>query len=150
MTVTEFQRGIAARLNADETLRKGGCKAFAEDAQDLYFEVATQLEAQGGGVAIVVATPEGERLGDDEDDAVLFELPAVEVVCTEKPGVSRTKPENFTALRAALRAALLLDSDELQFQRYRQEADEKAGTLSAIATFASSVPLALDDTNPQP
>lgn len=149
MTVTEFQRQIAARLNADETLLQGGCRALAEDAQDLYFEVARQLDEQCG-VAIVVATPEGDRIGDDEDGAVLFELPAVEVVCTEKPGVNRTKPENLTALRAALWAALLLDSDELQFQRYRQEADAQAGTLSAIATFASSVPLALSDTNPQP
>ncbi len=149
MTVTEFQHDIAARLNANETLLQGGCRAFAEDAQDLYFEIARQLDEQCG-VAIVVATPEGERLGDDEDGAVLFELPAVEIVCTEKPGVNRTRPENLTALRAALRAALLLDSDELQFQRYRQEADAKAGTLSAIATFASSVPLALSDTNPQP
>ncbi len=149
MTVTEFQREIAARLNADETLLQGGCHAFAEDAQDLYFEIARQLDEQCG-VAIVVATPEGERLGDDENGAVLFELPAVEVVCTEKPGVNRTRPENLTALRAALRAALLLDSDELQFQRYRQEADAQTGTLSAIATFASSVPLALSDTNPQP
>ena len=146
MTVTEFQREIADRLNADETLRKGGCNAFAEDAQDLYFEVARQLD-EACGVAIVVSTPEGERLGDDEDGSVLFELPALEIVCTEKPGVNRTQPENFTALRAALRAALLLDSDELQFQRYRQEADAQAGTLSAIATFASSVPLALENTN---
>lgn len=144
MTVTEFQRQIADRLNTDETLRKGGCNAFAEDAQDLYFEVARQLD-EACGVAIVVSTPEGERLGDDEDGSVLFELPALEIVCTEKPGVNRTQPENFTALRAALRAALLLDSDELQFQRYRQEADAQAGTLSAIATFASSVPLALEN-----
>ncbi len=34
MTLKEIQVKIASALNADETLRQGGCMAFAEDAME--------------------------------------------------------------------------------------------------------------------
>ena len=140
-SLLEYQIAIAAALNADETLRQGGCTALAEDSKDLLFEVARCVDEQGE-VAIVVTTPEAERLGDD-DGAIAVEIPALEIVCVEKPGVNRTRDNAATALQAAQRVARVLDSPELHFLRIRQESDDRAGTLSAIASFQTSATLDL-------
>ena len=55
MTIREIQKQIADALNGVEALVQGGCRAFAEDAQDVLFEVRQTLEA--GNVCAVVATP---------------------------------------------------------------------------------------------
>lgn len=141
MTLYEYQQSIADSLNADETLLQGGCEALAEDSLELLFRVARCVNEQGG-VALVVTTPEAERLGDDEG-AIAVEIPALEIVCVEKPGVNRTREGAMTALQAAQRAAVVLDSPELHFLRIRQESDESAGTLSAIVTFQTSATLDL-------
>lgn len=141
-SLLEYQLAIAAALNADETLRQGGCTALAEDSKDLLFEVARCVDEQGE-VAIVVTTPEAERLGDDEDGGIAVEIPALEIVCVEKPGVNRTRDNAATALQAAQRVARVLDSPELHFLRIRQESDDRAGTLSAIASFQTSATLDL-------
>lgn len=62
MTLKEIQVKIASALNADETLRQGGCMAFAEDMHDVLADVAAHLQ-QAGGVALVVLTPSAERNG---------------------------------------------------------------------------------------
>lgn len=142
MTLFEYQQSIADSLNADETLLQGGCEALAEDSLELLFRVACCVNEQGG-VALVVTTPEAERLGDDEAGAIAVEIPALEIVCVEKPGVNRTRDNAMTALQAAQRAAIVLDSPELHFLRIRQESDENAGTLSAIVTFQTSATLDL-------
>ena len=45
MTISEIQKKIADALNGVEALVQGGCKAFAEDAQDVFFEVKQALVA---------------------------------------------------------------------------------------------------------
>ncbi len=47
MTLKELQLKIAERLNADEALLRGGCRAFAEDTHDVVQEVATHLREAG-------------------------------------------------------------------------------------------------------
>lgn len=142
MNILAYQQSIAERLNADETLLQGGCRAFAEDSLDLYFEAARHVETEGG-VALVVSTPAGELLEEDENGALSFELSSLEIVATEKPGVNRTREGAMTALAAALRAGRLLHGPTFQFLRFRQEAQEEAGVLSAVATFATTATLTL-------
>ena len=62
MTLKQLQEQIAGLLNADELLRQGGCRAFAEDTHDVLADVGTHLQ-QAGGVALVVLTPSAERNG---------------------------------------------------------------------------------------
>lgn len=65
MTIKDLQEQLAHRLNSVEELIQGGCKAFAEDNRTVYDEAAEYVN--GGGVAIVVVTPELARAGDRND-----------------------------------------------------------------------------------
>ncbi len=44
MTLLELQTRIAEHLNADETLKKGDCKAFAEDSMTVENDVAVHMQ----------------------------------------------------------------------------------------------------------
>ena len=64
MTIKDIQEQLAHRLNSVEELIQGGCKAFAEDNRDVYDKAAEFVN--GGGVAIVVVTPELARAADGD------------------------------------------------------------------------------------
>ena len=136
MTLKELQLEIAERLNADETLLRGGCRAFAEDAHDVVQEVATHLQ-QAGGVALVVLTPSAERNGFSKK-GLPARLDGVAVSAVEFPALNRLDPSRMTALQAAQRAAHLLDGRTLEWRSLRQDAGG-AGTLTARAEFGISV-----------
>jgi hypothetical protein len=132
MTIKEFQELVAATLNADAWLRQRDCMAFAENALDAESAVATHM--QGGGIAIIVLTPEAENLtGDAAPKRVRFR--PLSIRADEKPGVNRLQAEHCTALDAAWRAVFLLERPQCLFLRIRQSADDHAGVLSAEAQF---------------
>lgn len=94
MTLLELQTNIADFINGDETLAKGGCKAFAEDSMTVETDVATHLQ-EISGVAIVVVTPEMQSLGGGFCETTL------EVDCIEIPAVNRERAGHMTGLAAA-------------------------------------------------
>lgn len=136
MTLKELQLEIAERLNADEALLRGGCRAFAEDAHDVVQEVATHLH-EAGGVALVVLTPSAEREGF-HPDGLPARIDGLAVAAVEIPAVNRLDPARLTALQAAQRVAGLLDGSDLEWRSLRQEAGDD-GALTVRAEFGASV-----------
>ena len=136
MTLGELQLQIAAILNADETLRQGGCRAFAEDSHDVVLAVEKHLQ-QDGGVALVVLTPSAERNGCSPR-GLPARLDGVAVSAVEIPALNRLDPTRMTALQAAQRAARLLDGRTLEWRSLRQDAGDD-GTVTARAEFGISV-----------
>ena len=136
MTLKELQLKIAESLNADETLLRGGCRAFAEDTHNVVQEVATHLQ-QAGGVALVVLTPSAERNGFSKK-GLPARLDGVAVSAVEVPALNRLDPSRMTALQAAQRVAHLLDGRTLEWRSLRQDAGDD-GTLTVRAEFGISV-----------
>ena len=52
MTIREIQKKIADALNGVEALIQGGCKALAEDAKDVFFEVKQALDTFDGNTIV--------------------------------------------------------------------------------------------------
>ena len=98
MTIREIQEETANALNGVEELVNGGCKAIAEDAQDVLFETRQALEA--GNVCIVVATPKAVRSGGGTADGIPAKM-LVSVQCSEIPDLNRAVAGHLTALDAA-------------------------------------------------
>ena len=132
MTIREIQKKIADALNGVEELVQGGCKAFAEDAKDVFFEVKQALEA--GNVCIVVVTPKVTRSASGCEDGIPVEM-EIAVQCSERPDQNRAAPGHLTALDAAEIVAHALDGDVLELLRIEQWADERTRTVTATATF---------------
>lgn len=133
MTVLEFQRAIAAALNADATLLQGGCRAFAEDALDVEQEAARHLQ-EAGGVAIVVMTPRMKRGGTPQSGGLHCVCEGLTVEACEIPAVNRLRPGAMTALDAAMRASLVLEARGIPWVGTVQD-DIGGGALAARATF---------------
>ena len=132
----ELQDRICSVLNADETLVKGGCKAIAEDSLELFAAVEEAL-VQRRGVAIVVGLGVITRTGNGPGaEAVDFPL---EIHCRELPALRedrrRANRNALTALDAAMRAAAVLETEAVQWQRIEQTADDATGALDATAYF---------------
>ena len=140
MKLIELQQQIAAILNADETLSQGGCKAFAEDALDFEAEAARHLH-EAGSVAIAVLTPSVSRGGGFCADGIPVAVDELVVEAAELPGVNRAHEGALTALAAAQRAALVLDSQTIEFHGIRQNADAATGTLTASVSFSTNIML---------
>lgn len=136
MTLKELQLKIAERLNADEALLRGGCRAFAEDTHDVVQEVATHLH-EAGGVALVVLTTSAERNGCSPK-GLPARIDGLAVAAVEVPALNRLDPSRMTALQAAQRAAHLLDGRTLEWRSIRQDAAPD-GTVTARAEFGISV-----------
>lgn len=132
MTIKEIQKKIADHLNGVETLVQGGCKAFAEDALGLGFELARALNE--GCVTIVVVTPKVDRSGSGCPDGIPVEI-ALAIQCVEKPALNREAHGHLTALDAAELIAHELDGETLEFNGISQYADDKARTITATVTF---------------
>ncbi len=142
MTLKEVQLKIAERLNADETLLHGGCKAFAEDSHDVVQEVATHLH-EAGGVALVVLTPSADREGF-HPSGLPSRLDGLAVAAVEFPAVNRLDASRMTALQAAQRVAHLLDGRDLEWRSMRQEASPD-GSLTVRTEFGATVILTQPD-----
>lgn len=138
MTLKELQLKIAERLNADEALLRGGCRAFAEDTHDVVQEVATHLH-EAGGVALVVLTPSAERNGCSPK-GLPAALESLAVAAVEFPAVNRLDASRLTALQAAQRVAHLLDGRELAWRSLRQEASPD-GSVTVRAEFQTTIML---------
>lgn len=105
MTVKELQKELAAALNGVEELVQRGCKAFAEDTRDIYKEADKWVSA--GKTAIVVVTPERRRNGGAPGAPVAEAM--VQIQCSERPALARTRQDSITALDAGEAVMLALD-----------------------------------------
>ena len=132
MKIKEIQKKIAAALNGVEALVQGGCKALAEDAKDVFFEVKQALEA--GSVCIVVVTPKVTRSASGTEDGIPVEM-QIAVQCAERPDLNRATPGHLTALDAAEIVAHALDGEQFEFASIEQWADDRTRTVTATATF---------------
>ena len=132
MTIREIQQKIADALNGVKALVQGGCKAFAEDSQSIFYDVKTALEA--GNVCIVVVTPKVSRSASGCEDGIPVEM-EIAVQCSERPDQNRSAAGHLTALDAAEIVAHELGGDVLELLRIEQWADERARTVTATATF---------------
>ena len=132
MTIREIQKKVADALNGVEELVQGGCKAFAEDAKDVFFEVKQALEA--GNVCIVVVTPKVTRSASGCGDGIPVEM-QLAVQCAERPDLNRGTPGHLTALDAAEIVAHALDGEQFEFASIEQWADDRTRTVTATATF---------------
>ena len=132
MTIREIQKKIADALNGVEELVQGGCKAIAEDSNDVFFEVRQSLEA--GNVCIVVVTPKMTRSASGCGDGIPVEM-QLAVQCAERPDLNRATPGHLTALDAAEIVAHALDGEQFELASIEQWADERTRTVTATATF---------------
>ena len=143
MTIREIQQKIANALNGVEELVQGGCTAFAEDSQSIFYDVKTSLEA--GNVCIVVVTPKVSRSASGCEDGIPVEM-EIAVQCSERPDLNREVSGHLSALDAAEIVAHALDGDVLELMRIEQWADERARTVTATATFGYN-PILSNPTN---
>lgn len=132
MTIREIQKKVADALNGVEALVQGGCKALAEDSNDVFFEVRQALEA--GNVCIVVTTPKATRSASGSENGIPAEM-QLAVQCAERPDLNRATPGHLTALDAAEIVAHALDGETFELQSIEQWADERTRTVTATATF---------------
>lgn len=132
MTIREIQNKIAKALNGVEALVQGGCKALAEDSQNVFFEVKQALEA--GIVCIVVVTPKVTRSASGTEDGIPVEM-QIAVQCAERPDLNRANAGHLTALDAAEIVAHALDGEQFELASIEQWADERTRTVTATATF---------------
>jgi len=139
-TLRDLQEEIAEACNADEYLVQGGCKAFAEDRQDVFAAIEEQL-ANVGGLATVVSTPNVKPLGGATEGSNPCEVSELAIRVTETPALSRLAPGNITALQAAQHIMHMFHQAAFAFVRLDQTADEQTGTVSATATFKTSINL---------
>ena len=138
MKIKELQATVADALNGVEELVQGGCKAFAEDSQTVMNDIAQQLTGKAG-VAICVVTPTVTKNGIAKGGiAAGFSL---SIQCSEKPEINRRQPGHMTALDAAETVALALDGEQFSFIDIRQIADKETRTITAIATFETTIKL---------
>lgn len=140
MTIREFQKKIADALNGVEALVQGGCKAFAEDTMGIGFEIAECLNV--GGVSVVVVTPRLQRNGDRAGTIPMECTLAVQ--CSEKPALNREMPGHLTALDAAEIVGHALDGRQLCLVSIDQTADERTKTITATASFNTTIHLTND------
>ena len=132
MTIREIQKKVADALNGVEELVQGGCKAIAEDSNDVFFEVRQALEA--GNVCIVVVTPKVTRSASGTEDGIPVEM-QIAVQCAERPDLNRANADHLTALDAAEIVAYALDGEQFELASIEQWADERTRTVTATATF---------------
>ena len=143
MTIREIQQKIAKALNGVEALVQGGCKAFAEDSQSIFFDVKTALEA--GNVCIVVVTPKATRSASGCVDDIPVEM-QIAVQCAERPDLNRANAGHLTALDAAEIVAHALDGEQFELASIEQWADDRTRTVTATATFGFD-PILTEPTN---
>ena len=143
MTVKDLQKRVVDALNGVEALVQGGCKAFAEDAKDVFFEVKQALEA--GNVCIVVVTPKVTRSASGCADGIPVEM-QIAVQCAERPDLNRANADHLTALDAAEIVAHALDGEQFEFASIEQWADDRTRTVTATATFGFD-PILTEPTN---
>ena len=134
MNIKEFQQAIADDLNAVAALVQGGCKAFAEDTRTVYDE-ARQF-VQGGGIAIVVVTPEITRNGVDGRGR--HGKIRLEIQCSEIPALADSS-RSMRALDAAETVARALDDEDFCWLSFSQRADPASGMIVASATFNTTI-----------
>ena len=132
MTIREIQKKVADALNGVEELVQGGCKAFAEDVKNVFFEVKQALEA--GNVCIVVVTPKVTRSASGTEDGIPVEM-QIAVQCAERPDLNRANADHLTALDAAEIVAHALDGEQFELASIEQWADDRTRTVTATATF---------------
>lgn len=120
MTLRELQLKIRDRLNADEALQQGRCKAFAEDALSAQTTPEPALHAGAGGIALVVRTPGASVSGAHPAGIPVAATLAVD--CLEIPAVHRAADPFLTAMGASERVAHLLhDGRAVTFDRFESD-----------------------------
>ncbi len=151
MTIRELQKRLTDALNGVEELVQGGCKAFAEDTRTVYEE--SQQWISGGKVAIVVVTPDmtrnGSNFADGSSERSEAEgatnrssaIPAdtqLMIRCVERAPLAHAA-QTLRALDAAEIVMHALDGEDICWLSTRQTADPKRETITATATFATTI-----------
>lgn len=120
MTLRQLQAIICERLNADEALRQGRCRAFAEDALSAPLTPEPALHAGSGGIALVVRTPGARLSGAAAQGLPVASTLAVD--CIEVPAANRAQEPYLSAMGAAERVAHLLhDGRTVTFDRFESD-----------------------------
>lgn len=120
MTLREIQLLICDKLNADEVLLQGRCRAFAEDALSAQMTPEPALHAGSGGLALVVRTP-GARLSGAAAQGIPV-ASTLAVDCVEVPAVNRAQEPYLSAMGAAERVTHLLhDGRTVTFDRFESD-----------------------------
>ena len=138
MTIFAFQHRIKDALNKFETLVQGKCRAFAEDTRTVYDE-SNQFIA-GGGVALVVVTPDVSRSAENGEDGGIPIDGRLLVRCVERCPLAGAAG-NMRALDAAEAVAHELDQECIKFNCIRQTVDRAGRTFTATAEFDFSATL---------
>lgn len=138
MKIKDLQIAIANALNGVERLVQGGCRAFAEDTRTVYDE-SNQFIA-GGGVALVVVTPDVSRSAENGEDGGILIDGKLLVRCVERCPLAGAAG-NMRALDAAEAVAHELDRECIKFNCIRQTADRAGRTFTATAEFDFSATL---------
>ena len=136
MKIRELQEYVKFRLNKVEALVQGGCKAFAEDTRSVYDESNQWIS--GGKVALVVVTPDMTRNGCAEDGVPMDTKLLVR--CVEMAPLASSS-NAMRALDAAEIVGHELDGPSFSWDSVRQTADERTKTITATATFNTTIHL---------
>ena len=140
MDLLGYQESIADRLDTNEALRKGGCKAMAEDSLAIDSTLKKQMLTLKG-IALVVTTPTVNKIGASVPGWMPVELPDLTISCVEMPKLNRSRSGAITSLKAAQLVAALFDGPKCSFLTIQQSADETTGAQSASAIFRTTTML---------
>ena len=140
MTIFEFQNKVKDALNGVEALVQGGCMAFAEDTRTVYDEANQWIS--DGKVAVVVTTPRMQRNGDRAGTLPMECTLAIR--CLEIAPLASEDTSVIRALDAAEIVGHALDGRQLCLVSIDQTADERTKTITATASFNTTIHLTND------
>lgn len=141
MKIRDLQEYLKDRLNGVQELVQGCCKAFAEDTREVY--EASNAWIDGGNIAIVIVTPDLRRNGCAANGIPVDGQ--ILVRCIEKPALASSNANAIRALDAAEIVAHALDDRSIEFQDIKQTVDRMTGTITATATFSTTIQLTKED-----
>lgn len=149
MFLLGYQQSIASILEADEMLAAAELKAFAAGDAGLERRVAEAL-AQKQTVTAIVNTREARVLGRT-GVYLCVDLDPVEITFSEKPALNRGRKGHMDAQSAALRAAAVLDQDNLRVQGFSEEvalADGREVVVNVVLRLKGSARLPIFGAEP--
>ena len=136
--IKEIQEEVKQRLEECEELAALDATVVCADDLDVVNKVEQTL-ATRKGILVLVAFPEIERDGCNGECIPCRATLAVQ--CVELPALRKARACAATAAEAAAVVALALDGPKYNFVSIRQTSDPTTATLTATATFNTSLSL---------
>lgn len=138
MNITDLQKLICKKLNADPILVNGGAHAMIQDSLDIEAEINNQLDMVGG-VAIVTVPGNGARVGANTKNGLIpLEYPNFAINCVEVVALNRARVNAITAAQAAQRVIALMDCPAFLYVRHSESPDEQRGELTTSVFFKTT------------